>query len=83
MYNVYFEVAATGFIALVLLYLYTQYPNATVSNRRYRRMMIMLLASDLLDVITAKTIDYGAVVPRMLNILLNTAFFMVSCGFPL
>lgn len=83
MYNIYFEAAAIGFLALVLLYLYTLYPNASVSNRRYRRMLIILLVSDILDMVTAKTIDYGAVVPPVVNVLLNTAFFMVSAGMAL
>ncbi len=83
MYNVYFEVAAIGFLVLVLLYLYIQYPNASISNRRYRYLMIMLLASDVLDVVTAKTIENGNIVPPVINLLLNTAFFMVSAGMTL
>lgn len=83
MYNIYFEVAAAGFLVLLLLYLYTQYSNTSVNNQRYRHMIIMLLISDILDVITAKTIDNGAVVPPLVNMVLNTLFFAVSAAMAL
>ena len=38
MYNIYFEVAATGFLAILLLYLYLQYPEPSESNILYRSL---------------------------------------------
>lgn len=78
MYNIYFEVAATGYVALLLLYLYVEYPNASLSNRRYRQLVTWLLLADILDVVTARTIDYGAYVSPTINMILNTAFFLSS-----
>jgi len=37
MYNIYFELAATGFVAIPLLYLHVEYPKASESNIRYRQ----------------------------------------------
>ena len=53
MYNIYFGVAATGFVALLLLYLYLEYPNASLSNQRYRQMVVWLLVTDILDIISS------------------------------
>lgn len=78
MYNIYFGVAATGFVALLLLYLYLEYPNASLSNQRYRQMVVWLLVTDILDIISARTIDYGSVVPQTLNMILSTLFFLSS-----
>lgn len=78
MYNIYFDVAGAGFVILLLLYLYILYPNPTVSNRKFRFMAFMLLLSQILDVATARTIDYGYMIPPALNIALNTVFFACS-----
>ncbi len=80
MYNIYFEVASTGFLIVLLLYLHIEYPNATESNIRYRRWVAWILASDILDVIASRTTDYGYMVPPFLNILLNSAYFLVCAG---
>ena len=61
MYNIYFEVAATGFITVLLLYLHIEYPNASESNRRYRQWVTWILAGLVIDVIASRTTDYGAV----------------------
>ena len=78
MYNIYFEAAAIGFVALYLLYLYIEYPNESRSNLCYRKMVTWLLLSEVFDVVTAVTIDYGAYIPPFLNVILNTIFFLVS-----
>lgn len=78
MYNIYFEVAATGYVALLLLYLYVEYPNASLSNQRYRQLVTWLLLADIMDVITARTIDFGAQIPPVINMVLNTLFFLTS-----
>lgn len=78
MYNIYFEAAAIGFVALYLLYLYIEYPNESLSNLCYRKMVTWLLLSETFDVVTAVTIDHGADIPPFLNVILNTIFFLVS-----
>ena len=80
MYNVYFEVAATGFVVLLLVYLHIEYPNASESNRRFREMVAWLLAADIMDVITAIMIDNGTLIPPSVNIIVNTLYFITSAG---
>lgn len=80
MYNIYFEVAAIGFITVLLLYLHIEYPNASESNRRYRQWVTWILAGLVIDVIASRTTDYGAVIPPFLNILINTAYYMIATG---
>ncbi len=78
MYNIYFEAAATGFMVILLIYLHIEYPNASESNRRYRRWVGWILVSLVTDVVASRMTDYGRVIPPILNILVNTAYFVVS-----
>ena len=78
MYNIFFETAAIGFIAVLLLYLYIEYPNASESNMRYRQWVAWILASDIVDVITSRMTDYGSSIPSMVNIIASTVYFLVS-----
>lgn len=80
MYNIYFEVAATGFLVVLLLYLHLEYPNASKSNRRYRQWVTWVLLGEIMDVITGRMIDYGAIIPPKVNILVNTLYFLVTAG---
>lgn len=80
MYNIYFEVASTGFLIILLLYLHLEYPNASESNIRYRQWVTWILASEVLDVVASRMTDYGYMIPPFLNILVNTAFFLVAAG---
>ncbi len=80
MYNIYFEVAAIGFTAVLLLYLHIEYPNASESNRRYRQWVAWILAGEMIDVISSRMTDYGYLIPPMVNILVCTVYFMVTTG---
>ena len=80
MYNIYFEAAAIGFIVILLLYLHIEYPKASESNRRYREWVAWILAGEIVDVIASRMTDYGHVIPRELNIVVNTVYFMVTSG---
>ncbi len=78
MYNIYFEVAATGFLAVLLLYLHIEYPKASEGNLRYRQWVAWILISEILDVIAAYTTDHGSLIPPVVNIVVNTAYFMAT-----
>ncbi|MCR5674608.1 MAG: response regulator [Lachnospiraceae bacterium] len=80
MYNIYFEVAATGFLGILLLYLHIEYPNASESNRRYRQWVTWILVSEIMDVITGRMIDYGHLIPPWINIAANTVYFYTTAG---
>lgn len=80
MYNIYFELAATGFVAILLLYLHVEYPKASESNIRYRQWVTWILISEIMDIITGRMIDYGQIIPPVLNILVNTVYFYTTAG---
>lgn len=77
MYNIYFEVAATGFLAVLILYLYVQYPNPSESNILYRKWVIWILAGEIMDVVTGRMIDYGHRINPVVNIIVNTIYFYI------
>ncbi len=78
MYNIFFETAAVGFMAVLLLYLYVEYPNASESNKRYRQWVAWILVSDIVDVVTSRMTDYGSSIPPIVNIIASTIYFLVS-----
>ncbi|MCR5098585.1 MAG: response regulator [Lachnospiraceae bacterium] len=78
MYNIYFEFAATGFLGILLLYLHIEYPKASESNRRYREWVMWILICAIVDIVATRTTDYGHMIPPMVNIIINTFYFMVS-----
>ena len=74
-YNVYFELSASFFILFLLLFVRTRYDLTLERNKFFYHMICCLLAVDVLDVVTACTISYGAIVPKGLNVLVNTIYF--------
>lgn len=80
MYNIYFEVAAVGFVAILLLYLHVEYPKASEGNILYRRWVAWILVSEILDIITGRMIDYGHLIPPIFNTLVNTVYFYTTAG---
>ena len=78
MYNIYFEIAATGLLGVLLLYLHIEYPNASESNTCYRKWVKWILISEILDIITARMIDYGHLIDPTLNLLVNTVYFLAG-----
>ena len=78
MYNICFKVAATGFLAVLLLYLHIEYPKASEGNLRYRQWVAWILISEILDVIAVYTTDHGTRIAPVINILVNTAYFMAT-----
>ncbi|MCR4797218.1 MAG: response regulator [Lachnospiraceae bacterium] len=80
MYNIYFEAGAIGFIAILLLYLHVEYPNASVSNQRYRQWVAWILASLIIDIVSSRMTDYGEHIPPLVNTLMSTAYFMITAG---
>ena len=77
LYNIYFEVASIPFILVMILFHYAKYNANTIMNRRFRVLALWSLAFIVLDSLTAITISYYTYLPLWLNIVLNTANFMV------
>ena len=77
-YNIYFELSAAFFVLFLLLFVRTRYNLTLERNKYFYHMICCLLAVDVLDMVTACTISYGAIVPRGLNILVNTIYFALN-----
>ena len=74
-YNIYFGVSAIVFMIILVVYSKITYSMESRRNREFYKLTIYVLIADILDVATAVTISYGAVVPPLLNTLLNTCYF--------
>jgi response regulator RpfG family c-di-GMP phosphodiesterase/signal transduction histidine kinase len=74
-YNVHYEVAATIFMGLLLIYMHLQYNVKVKINREFRALAILMLFADLLDIITAFAIDNGSKIPDGWNLFLTEVYF--------
>ena len=75
-YNISFEVASTFFLAILYVYIRLQYSNKSQVNKEFKKLTLCMLASNVLDVVSAITISYGSQLPRWVNWLTNTVFFV-------
>lgn len=74
-YNIYFGLSAIILMVILVVYSKITYNMESVRNREFYKLTIYVLIADILDVITAFTISYAAVIPPMVNIILNTLYF--------
>ncbi len=75
LYNVHYEVAATVFMIIVYIYLWVLYSEDKPTTNVFRRMVLWLVITNVLDVLTAIDISYAYMFPRWLNQLANTLYF--------
>ncbi len=74
-YNIYFGLSAIILMVVLVIYSRITYNMDSTRNREFYKLLIFVLIADILDVVTAVTISYAAVIPRMVNIILNTCYF--------
>ena len=74
-YNLYFGVSAIILMVVLVIYSRITYNMDSVRNKEFYKLFIYVLVTDILDVVTAVTISYAAVIPKIVNIILNTCFF--------
>lgn len=74
-YNVHYEVAATIFMGLLLIYMSLQYNIKTKMNREFLRLAIIIFLADILDVGSAIAIDASSRVPDGVNLFLSELYF--------
>lgn len=79
-YNIDYELAGLFFGFVLYVYFSLYYPNKSGINKNFRRLVAILLLTELMDIITAVTISYGSVIPPALNITVNTIYFAMSFG---
>lgn len=74
-YNIYFGISAIMMMVILVVYSKITYSMESMRNREFYKLTLYVLFTDILDVVTAVTISYAAVIPRMANIILNTLYF--------
>jgi response regulator RpfG family c-di-GMP phosphodiesterase/signal transduction histidine kinase/HPt (histidine-containing phosphotransfer) domain-containing protein len=77
-YNIYFELSAAVFLIIMLLFVRIQYNTQSSVNQAFLKLIVLVLAADVMDVVTAVTISYAHAVPVWLNILLSTLYFVTD-----
>ena len=82
-YNIYLELAAIFFLLIINVFLRINYVAKNEVNKEFRTLALFILVACVLDVTTAITISYGSYIPRVVNLLFNTVYFMmnVAVGF--
>lgn len=78
LYNIDFDIAALAFMALTYILMRINYVQNTEQSKRFRGLILMVATATVLDILTAVTISYTAVVPIWLNLLLNSLYFFFS-----
>lgn len=77
-YNIYFEAASVLFLVILFICIKLQYNTKTEINREFQRLTLLVLCADALDVATAVTISYAKMIPGVVNLFLNTAYFVAD-----
>lgn len=75
-YNIDFEVASAVFLVIFFLFMKLQYSMQSKINQEFQKLTAFVLLADVMDVATAVTISYAAVLPVWPNLFLNTVYFM-------
>lgn len=79
-YNISFELSAIVFLLLLLFYLVLQYDLNNVVNNTFFKSAALILCTNLLDIVTAITIDNYVMVDSLLNTILNMIYMIVATG---
>ena len=77
-YNIWFGVSAVIFMVILVTYLWIGYSMESKRNQEFFKLAIYVLVADFLDVVTAVTISYGTVIFPVVNMLLNTSYFVAN-----
>ncbi|MCM1541754.1 MAG: response regulator [Blautia sp.] len=74
-YNIYFEAASAVFLVILYIFMKLQYAVQSEINREFRKLTLLVLFADIMDVGTAVTLSYAAALPVWVNLFLNTVYF--------
>ena len=77
-YNISYEVASAAFLVILYMYIRLQYSNKSQVNKEFKRLTLFMLATNVFDVVSAITISYGSQLPRWVNWLSNSIFFIFA-----
>ena len=76
-YNVHYDIAGATFLSILLIYMSIMYPMKTYTIKRYCRVVILLILSQIFDVVSAIGISYKETTPNVVNLILSTLYFSV------
>lgn len=79
-YNISFELSAIVFLLLLLFYLVLQYDLKNIVNYAFFKCVVLVLCTNVLDIITAITIDNYVMIDSLLNTILNTIYTVMATG---
>ena len=77
-YNIDFEVVGVIYVLVIYGALSIYYSNQSEVNKKFKLLVKCVLATEIMDIMTAITISYGSVVPPKLNVLANTVYFVLT-----
>ncbi len=77
-YNIDFGISSVLFLIVYFVFLSVQYNSDVPSNKRFRALVLSVIAADILDIVTAVTISYSDTVPVGLNYFLNVCYFLAA-----
>lgn len=77
-YNIDFELV--GILYLLVLYgaLCIYYSDQSEVNKRFKVLVRYIIATEIMDIVTAVTISFGNAIPPVLNMALNTVYFALT-----
>lgn len=77
-YNIDFDIAAVILCLIIASFSFFHFVPNTLSNGKYRQLLISMMIAASLDALTGWTDTNAAIVPLWINISLNTLFFGIS-----
>lgn len=77
-FNVDFDVAATFFVLVVLIYIVLKYPKNSLRNQLFVGLAVSILCATVTDIFASVCIFYGNVLPHWLIIVANTLYFALG-----
>ncbi len=82
-YNIDFEIVGAIYVLVIYAALCIYYSNQSEVNKKFKLVVKCILATEVMDIVTAITISYGSEIPPKLNILTNTVYFglAISLGY--
>lgn len=76
LYNINFEVAAVAFMLLFYLLLKAQYPKELQNIHYFANSLLFYIVATVLDITSAISISYAALLPYWVNMIANTAYVL-------
>lgn len=81
-FNVDFDVAATFFVLVVLIYIVLKYPKNSLRNQLFVGLAVSILCATVTDIFASVCIFYGNLLPHWLIIVANTLYFALGVLVP-